>query len=115
MACALVNIMFKEILGEAFPFIEKFAPSIATVIASPIAGSLSALALQMIGHALGVSSDPSAIRERIAQNPECEGVLSQLESTFGDYIKNAHFTIKMPIKAELNLKLEWEQAQQAVV
>jgi len=103
--------MFKEVLGEAFPFIEKFAPSIATVIGSPIAGSLSALALQMIGHALGVSSDPNVIREHIVQNPDCQGVLSQLESTFGEYVRNAHFTIKMPIKAELNLKLEWEQSQ----
>jgi hypothetical protein len=99
--------MFNE-LKEVLPIIEHGAPILATALGSPLAGLGTKFAMSLLGLAFGADpKDPASISAAIAAHPEPQNILSRLEANFGDIIKNK-YNIQLPSKAEINIKLEWE-------
>lgn len=97
--------MFKELLGEAFPIIEKTAPIMASVLGSPIAGTATLWGLDLLSAAFGINpSDPAKLKEAVLQNPNSYNMLNTLEG----YFKSNFPQLKAPSKAEINLKIEWD-------
>ena len=93
--------MFKEILGDAFPLIEKFAPAIATAVATPTAGLATAVGMHLLGVAFGIQpGNADALKDAIMHNPEQLGSLNE------KFVKYFQF-VRMPAEAELNIKLKW--------
>ena len=101
--------MFKELLGEAFPIIEKVAPLVASLVGSPIAGIASTVAISALGKAFGVSSsDVAQISQAITADPDgCSGKLANLESQFAEWFQNGATSLKMPSAVEVNVKMNW--------
>lgn len=107
--------MFKDILGDAFPVIEKVAPAIASAIASPAAGVVTTFAITLLAHAFGLTPDGvKKLGAAIMDSPDANDRLSGLEETFSNWFKNILPTMRFPSKAEINVKLEWNNTQQSV-
>lgn len=102
--------MFKELLGAAFPLIEKAAPVIAGVLGSPGAGLAANWVISLLANKFGVHpSDLPSLSSTIMSDPDCDGKLCDLETSFSDWFKNLNFQplVKLPSKAELHVKIEW--------
>lgn len=92
--------MFKEILGDAFPLLEKYAPMVASTLGSPIAGSATAFVLNSLRTSFGINDpDISKLGAAIVSSNDACDILSQLESN----LKN----IRLPSSIEINIKLAW--------
>ncbi len=101
--------MFKDILGEAYPIIEKVAPVIATAIVSPLAGSATLAAINLIASAFGISPEKmDQLSDAIIKDPKAEMTLASLESNFSAWFKAHNFPIKLPSSIEINIKLAWD-------
>lgn len=104
--------MFKELLADAFPVIEKFAPAFASAISGPMVGLASKFALDLIANAFGIPpADLPALSNAIISDPKAPDCLSELEAKFGDWFK-LFKNARMPSKAEFNVKLEWNDVSQ---
>ena len=75
--------MFKEMLGEAIPILEKFSPSVAALLTShntPVLVAMSALVL--LSRILGVKNSDfvmNDIKNSIVSHPDIETVLKVVE------------------------------------
>lgn len=99
--------MFKDILGEVFPVIEKAAPIFASVLGSPLAGGATSIALNLLGTAFGVNpAQIEDLKTAIKSNPRSEDIIGRLEDMFSAWIKSNGDMI-MPRRLEVNVKLEW--------
>lgn len=103
--------MFKEILGEAFPVIQKFAPIIAGAIGSPAAGVASSFAFNLIASAFGLNPGAKDAGNLILSHPQTEETLTNLENTFSEWFKNNSEQFRMPSSVEINVKLNWSENQ----
>jgi hypothetical protein len=100
-------MMFKEIFAEAFPVIEKLAPSIAGAIGSPVASAATMFGINLLGNALNVNPvNVRDVAQAVLTDPDAQGKISDLETMFAQWFKG-HQCFKMPAKAEINVKLEW--------
>lgn len=102
--------MFKEILGDAFPLIEKFAPVIGNALGSPLGGAAVGYLINILANKFGIdASDIKNLAPAILGDEEAEDKLADLEYTFGDWVKNSsrNFQLKLPQKAEITIKVEW--------
>jgi hypothetical protein len=100
--------MFKDILAEVFPIIQKVAPTFATALGSPGAGLATTFALSMLAKEFGVNpGDVHQLVTCISGDPDCNSKLSNIESEFSGWIKNSGLQITPPSKIEMSLKLEW--------
>jgi len=102
--------MFKDILGDAFQTIEKFAPTIGHALGSPMAGAAAGYLINLVANAFGIN--PANIRDlapAILQDSHAGDKLADLEYTFSDWIKNAsrNFQLKLPKTADIHIKIEW--------
>lgn len=80
--------MFKEILGEAFPIIQKVAPVIAGAVGSPVAGAAAMLGVNLVANAFGISNrDIHKLGDAILSNPDADNRLTELEGSFGHMLK----------------------------
>lgn len=105
--------MFKDLLGEAFPVIEKFAPTIATVLGSPLAGTATYVAMNALRSAFNLKdAAPSQIVSEISSNSQSESILKNMENNFAEMFKNSGILVKMPSSIEINLKMSWENQSQ---
>ena len=99
--------MFKAILGEVFPIIEKSAPIIASILGSPAAGGATSIALNLLGTAFGVNpAHIDDLKSAIMSNPKSDYMIGRLEDMFSSWIKSNGDMI-MPRRLEINVKLEW--------
>lgn len=96
--------MFKELLKDAWPLIEKGAPILAGALGSPVAGIGASLAINMLGSAFGVNpNNIDELKNAIINHPLSNDLLADVENGFSVFFKN-----RLPLKAEINVKLEWE-------
>ena len=101
--------MFKEILGEAFPIIEKVAPVIASVIGSPVAGAATMIGLNILGNAFDVDpGDIKKLSDVIVSNPHAPDRIASLESQFSEFLQNNISKIPLPAKINVNFTIEWQ-------
>lgn len=101
----MVNTKFKELLGEAFPIIEKCAPVVATAVGGNIAGTAIA-ALMLVGKYFN-SPKPfrvTDIKDAILNHPESESILKNLAENFSgemvDILKQ-HFPKEIEINTDV--------------
>lgn len=102
-----MSINLSEVLHEALPLVEKFAPTIGSILGG-IPGLASGSALSLLSKAF--DTNPSNIHklgEAIVNDPDAADKLADLDNQHGtwlSYIEN----IKNLAKAEINIKLEWQ-------
>ena len=106
-------MMFKELLGDAFPIIQRIAPAIASALGSPIAGGATLAAVNLLSNAFGISPEKVGnLGDAISNDPKAEITLAALESNFSSFFKANNLNIKMPATVEINIKLAWDQSSQ---
>lgn len=98
--------MFKEMLGESFALLEKFAPSIASAIGSPAAGTATMFGLNLLSSAFGVPANN--LGSALTTSHDCSDRLCQLEETFGQWFKNNSGQIRLPSTVEI--KISWNDS-----
>ena len=80
--------MFKDVLGDAFPLIEKFAPLIATAVSSPAAGAATMIGLNLLANAFGIKpSSLDKLGDSIVGDPNCEKKLCALHNQYEEWFK----------------------------
>ncbi len=97
--------MFKEILGDAFPIIEKAAPILAGILGSPVSGVVANVALKAVAKKFGIDDlAANDLPAAITNDPEAEHKLCQLEQMVSDFFKD--HSIPMPSHLEVNLTVK---------
>jgi len=108
--------MFKQILGEAFPVLEKVAPLIASVVGTPAAGSAAVVGMNLLSNALGLNpANVEQVGPAILANPDANNILASLEDKFSVWFKNAVPQMKELSSMEINIKMTWDPSQTAAV
>lgn len=106
--------MFKEILGESWPVLQKVAPVIASAIGTPAAGSAAIVGMNLLANALGINpANINQIGPAILSHPDSNEVLSSLESRFSEWFKSYVPTLRMPTSLEINIKMTFDPNQPA--
>lgn len=99
--------MFKEILGDAFPIIQRFAPFISLALSNPLAGELTSFGLNLLSNAFGVNpNEVQKLSESILSTQDPSSLLSNAEKEFTNWFKLNN--IRLPNKLEFNIKIEWD-------
>lgn len=98
----------KDMLGEAFPILEKFAPDIAAGIGGPVGIALSA-ALPLLGKAFGSGAgDLPGLAAAIVGDPNVQEKLAALNEEHATWMANFTKEFPFPSSAEINIKLNWD-------
>lgn len=96
--------MFKEILGAAFPIIEKVAPLLASLLGSPYAGIGASMALSTIGKRFGLDENEiGKIQTTILSDPDKENKLIEVENFMSGLFKH----VPLPTSFKFNLEVNW--------
>jgi len=101
--------MFKEILADAFPIIEKFAPIVATALGCPIP-AIASVALNLVSSAFECQKKdlPSLIQTIIA-DPNAEAKLTQVAGSLPNISEQSISNmIRLPTDFEINVKIHWD-------
>lgn len=100
--------MFKEILGDAFPIIEKFAPILASVLGSPASGFIANVALKAVAKKFDIHDLVSdALPKAITSDPDAEHKLCQLEQMASQFFKEHNIPIPSHIEVNLTVKADF--------
>jgi hypothetical protein len=99
--------MFKDLLGDAFPIIEKVAPVIAGILGSPVEGVAAQYVITALGNAFGIApKEISHLGDAIVNEPLAQDKLSILESVLPQlFAKNS---LKFPSHVEISIKADWD-------
>jgi hypothetical protein len=93
-----------HLLADVMPILLKAAPTIASVVGSPIAG----VGINLLENALGVEhGDIAGLVGKIA-DPGSEHVLSDLDSQHSSWLTQL-LKVKMPSSIEINIKFNWQE------
>lgn len=100
--------MFKELLTDAWPIIEKTAPIVAAALGGPYAGTAT-LVFNLLSKTFGgTAQDIPSLVKNIMDDPESHAKLLSVQSSLPDeystYIKTL---LKLPSEAEIIIKLKW--------
>lgn len=102
--------MFKDLLGIAFPIIEKFAPTLASAIGSPVSGMAASWGISILAKAFGIDEKNIAmLPQAIANDDTSHLTLQKIEEDFGKWYKNNNGFFVMPSSMEVNIKMVWEK------
>lgn len=100
----------QAIFQEALPIIQKFAPSIGEIIGGPIGLSVGYI-IPILASAFNVH--PANLKQlvsTIVQDPDAESKLQHIEKEHGDWLCTILNSVSALSKAEVNVKLEWQNA-----
>ncbi len=98
----------KELLGDAFPIIAKFAPSIGAAIGGPM-GFAAGYLLPVLANTF--NAHPTNMQElvtNILNDPNTQGKLESIEHEHGDWLCTTLDSIGNLAEAEINIKLKWQ-------
>ncbi len=98
----------KDLLGDAFPLIKKFAPTIGSIIGGPV-GFASGYILPILANAF--NAHPTDFKELIANivnDPASQSKLENLESEHCDWLCKTLDSVGNLAEAEINIKLKWQ-------
>jgi hypothetical protein len=99
---------FKEVLSDVYPIIEKYAPTLATALGSPLSGMAAVFGANIIANAFGVNvNDVKRLPEIIGSDLDAKEKLCSLEETFSSFFQNASNNFKMPNHLEVTVKASW--------
>lgn len=97
-----------EIFTEAMPIIEKFAPSLGAAIGGPFGHAAGSIIPWL---AKAFESDPTDLKQLVAnilKDPDAETKLNKIETLHGPWLKHLIDKANNLSKAEINIKLEWQ-------
>jgi hypothetical protein len=101
--------MFRNILDDVFPVIEKVAPVLATVLGSPVAGVATSLGLNLLADKFGVPhADMQNLQDAIKNDPQSESKLSEIDKSLIKFISNQVDNPKPMTKFSMHLDMEWD-------
>ena len=99
--------MFKELLADAWPIVQKIAPAIAAALGGPSAG-LALTALLAIGKKFDVQ-DITQLAQHILSDTNAESKLQEADLDFSDEItKAAVKSISKLQSLKANIELTWQ-------
>jgi len=99
----------KELFNDALPIIKNFAPTIGAAIGGP-AGAAAGYAIPILANSFGANpGDIKQIVSNILQDPNAEEKLDKAEHEHKDIICALIDSMHGLSRAEINLKLEWDQ------
>ncbi len=75
---------FHEIFCDTIPVIQKAAPVIATLLGSPVTGTIIGLFASLVGEN---ACEPYEIAAAMTADPDLYAKLQKLESTHADWLK----------------------------
>lgn len=101
--------MWKDLLKEAFPVLQKAAPVLAGTLGSPMAGLGATWAMSLLANAFGVKpNEIEDLQHCIIGDSQAEDKLKQVEDIFKQWIGHNSMHMPMPSSAELNIKMCWQ-------
>ncbi len=101
--------MFKDLVKDAFPILEKYTPIIATALGSPYGGAAAMFGLNLLGSVFGVQPDHiDNLNQTIAEHPDPATALSGVDDRFRTWLSGHPINFKMPTEAEISLRLKWD-------
>lgn len=104
-----MNIVLKEVLNEALPIIEKFAPNFGNIIGGPV-GVASGVALSLLARSFNAHpSDFRSLVANILNDKEAQNKLSSLDKEHGSWLTSLISEIKPPSSVVLSLKMDWDR------
>jgi hypothetical protein len=99
--------MFKELLADAWPIVEKVAPIIASAVGGPLVGS-AATAITLLAKKFNIH-DLTQIAAGILNDPQAEEKLAEANLDFSDEMtKAAVKSLSKLASAEIHVKLAWQ-------
>jgi hypothetical protein len=99
----------KELLSDAFPIIEKFAPGIAGAIGGPI-GFAAGYIIPVLARAFGSpSTDLKQLVANILNDPHAADKLGEIEHEHSDWLCSITDSVDRLTSAEVNIKLSWAE------
>lgn len=99
----------KGLFGDAIPIIQKFAPSVASAITSPI-GFAAGYIIPILASAFGTSSrDLNALAGKIFEDPDAAEKLAAIEHDHGDWLCGILQSVTHLSSADIHIKLEWQK------
>lgn len=100
--------MFKELLADAWPIIEKVAPAIASALGGPALGA-GITALSMMGKKFN-TTDFTHIAQQILSDDNAESKLQEADLDFSDEMtKAAVKSLGKLSSLKANIELTWQQ------
>ena len=105
-----MTFIIKEVLKDAIPIIETFAPSIAGVLGGPV-GVAAGIALPLLAKALNANpSDLPGLVHSIVSDPSVGDKLKALEAEHGGWLSGLAKEFPQPSHVEITVKLDFAQA-----
>lgn len=98
----MIGTLLIEGLKDAFPLIEKFAPSVGAILRhhSSIAGNIL---LPMVARAFGADSAlPAGLNSLIANHPQAEAILRSFEADYAPFLTG----LLRPMRS-VKIEVEW--------
>lgn len=103
--------MFKEILGNAWPIIEKVAPTIASFLGSPLINISTTFIVSAISKAFGLDpNDVHKLGEAILNDPLAQDKLGTLEETYKSALTK-NFNLRFP--NDIKVEMHWDNSNDA--
>src|SRR5271166_2558429 len=105
----IMAFIVKEVLKDAIPLIEQFAPGIAGIIGGP-SGVAIGIALPLIAKAFNTSpSDFGGLVHNIVTDPSVGDKLKALDAEHGGWLQGLAKEFPQPSHVEVNLKMDFSQ------
>lgn len=99
----------KGLFGDAIPIIQKFAPSVASAITSPI-GFAAGYVLPLLASAFNTSPrDLNTLAAKIFEDPNAGEKLAEIEHDHGDWLCGILQSVTHLSSADIHVKLEWQK------
>jgi hypothetical protein len=105
-------MMLPLVLQEALPIITQFAPKIGGAIGGPV-GIAAAYIIPILAQVF--SSSPGDLKQlatNILKDPDASTKLETVEHEHGDWVCAMIDSVSTLSKAEINVKLEWQNPYQ---
>lgn len=101
----------KSLLAEAFPIIEKFAPTLGIALGGA-PGFAAGYILPLLANAFGSSpKDIGSIAKNILSNNNTPNILKDLESSHGDWLSTLATDIPQMTSGEISINLKWDNSK----
>lgn len=98
----------KELLGEAFPIIAKFAPTIAGALGGQM-GFAAGYIIPILANAFDAHpTDLKSLISNIVNDPNTQTKLQNIEDEHCDWLCTTLDSIGNLSEAEINIKLKWQ-------
>lgn len=98
----------KDMLNEALPVIETFAPTVARAIGGPV-GIAASYIIPILGRSYGLNSSHwDALSGAISSDPDAQTKLQKIENEHGTILNDLMNVVHNLQSSEINIKMNWK-------